>query len=314
MVGGNCTRDKEVLMSGFSITRGCLFPGEVASGESFDKLNIIDDSFVNNVTFRYCDFESADLKGITFNDCIFETCNMKSASFADVQMYDCKFTKCDFSEAGFEDVNIEDCLLELCDFIDLIYVGMLKFSGTKLSKCIFSDFDDVTQILVFNNCKFFSCTFSDYWLMGVTFEDSSIWYTCFDKLKIERSEFLNCQLYYCPFDHIDFDKMLFSGCSLQESTFKSCRMTKEVKFKDTEFVDTVLFDDRGIPVEVTENIIVSPFSGVSIFAQSSSSTIETTGTSPYMLSSSKTHSPAVVKPKEPVIGKYKAVIFKTSGV
>lgn len=301
-------------MSVFGFTRGCLFPGETVSRENFDNLNILDDSFVNNVTFKYCDFESADLKGITFNDCLFENCNMKSASFTGVQMYDCKLTKCDFSEAVFEDVNIEDCLLELCDFIDLIYVGMLKIEHTKLSKCIFSDFDDVTQILIFNDCKFFSCTFDDYWLMGVTFKNCNLWYISFKQLKLEKTEFVNCQIHYCPFENVDFDKMIFEECSLKESTFKSCRMTKEVKFRNTEFVDTCIVGDCVIPVEVTEGIVVSPFNSVSSAARKPPSAIETTENSPYMLPSTRAHTPAIVKPKESTVGKYKAVIFKTSGV
>ncbi|AWV88183.1 pentapeptide repeat-containing protein [Bradymonas sediminis] len=124
-------------------------------------------------TFRDCDFNAADLSGVSFSDCTFEGCNLSVAKLdgtrlQDVYFKNCKLVGVDFSICG--------------DF-----AFSVKFEQSNLHLASF--WSKVMKRTQFIDCELIETNFTESDLSRSTFKDCDLSQAIFASTNLERADF-----------------------------------------------------------------------------------------------------------------------------
>ena len=225
------------------------------------------------------DFDSLDLSGLKFVNCILREVVFDNCDFNGVQFNNCVFLGCFFEQCTLNSVDFESvCFVgipggELCIFKECSITGNanefsclnVSFKSSKFDGLYLNNFRVA-------NTKFAECKFMN----AVSFEGAQITSCQFDACEFDEGhapaseiinvEFVNCDLKNVNFDHCSLNRTRFFECKLavnfydstllsgefnnsniEESNLSFCDLT-DCKFIKTELFAATLTGAKGLMV------------------------------------------------------------------
>ena len=126
---------------------------------------------------------------------------------------DCEFVNCYFSYADLSQKVFVNCVMDTCNL--------------SLSKIVNTGFQNV----LFRECKITGVNFSNSksFSFAVSFENCSLDYSIFHKLRLKETKFTGCSLVESDFTEADLSRSVFLNCDLNRTVFNRT-ILKEVDF------------------------------------------------------------------------------------
>lgn len=141
--------------------------------------NLLPKDSYEDCTFKGCNFNSADMAGLTFINCRFDGCdlslaNLKNTSLQEVKFISSKLLGIQFSDCRkfLMELDFENCIMKLSLF------SMLKLKNTR-----------------FKNCELQETDFSEADLTGAIFDECDLLRTIFFHTNLEKADFSSARNY-----------------------------------------------------------------------------------------------------------------------
>ncbi len=141
-------------------------------------------------TFENIDFSEKRLSNSEFQNCEFINCNFTKSNLSSNDFMDCTFKSCNFSLT-----NLLDTGLKSCAFMDS------KLMGLDFSKC-------------------------NSFLFSVSFQKCTLDYASFYKMKMKKTNFIDCSTKEVDFSETDLSMSVFKKCDLLNTTFVGTNLEK----------------------------------------------------------------------------------------
>jgi len=156
-------------------------------------LNPLPAAEYDNCTFNGCNFNSADIGGITFADCRFEDCNLTMAGVRHTALKNVIFINCkmvgfnfNFCDSFLLEVAFKDCILHLSSFFGL------KLKNTKFAGCDLREADFAQADLTgasFDGCDLSRAIFQDTILEKTDFRTARNYSIDPERNRIKKGKF-----------------------------------------------------------------------------------------------------------------------------
>lgn len=126
------------------------------------------------------------------------------------EFQDCRFINCDFTKSDLRSNIFHDCTFERCNF------SMVQVEGVGFQSVRFID------------CKVLGVDFSlsSKFGLSLSFENCSLDYSVFFRLKLQKTKFIGCSLKEVDFTESDLTAAEFTGSDLTGATFYNTILEK----------------------------------------------------------------------------------------
>ncbi len=126
------------------------------------------------------------------------------------EFHHCKFINCDFTKSDLRTNIFQDCTFERCNF------SMVMVEGVGFQNVQFID------------CKVLGVDFSlsSKFALSLSFENCSLDYSVFFRLKLQKTKFINCSLKEVDFTESDLTASEFTGSDLTAAHFSNTILEK----------------------------------------------------------------------------------------
>ena len=145
---------------------------------------------IENKLFERIDFTVNSLPRGEYENCRFVNCVFYSGDLSHITFRECQFDSCDFSLAKLKNTALNDI-----HFVDCKMLGVL-----------------------FEECNPF--------LLSVDFENCLLKLAVFNKLKLKKTRFKNCNLQETDFTETDLSGSVFDNCDFHRAIFHKTMLEK----------------------------------------------------------------------------------------
>ncbi len=145
-----------------------------------------------------------------FEDQVFENIDYTQKPLALGEYEHCRFVNCNFSETNFSHFRFAETQFEGCN------LSMVKLGDTAF------------QDILFKNCKLLGLRFDHChpFLLTMQFENCLLNLSSFYKLKLSKTNWVNCQLHEVDFTETDCSQAIFTQCDFAQSIFDNSILDK----------------------------------------------------------------------------------------
>ena len=140
--------------------------------------------------FENVDYSEKRLFNREFINCVFTNCNFTKSDLSNNDFADCNFNSCNFSLTLLQDAGLKN----------------IKFVGCKLMGIDFSKCNSFLFSVVFHNCQ--------------------LDYSSFFKLKMKKTNFVDCSIKEVDFAETDLSMAVFNNCDLLNTSFMRTNLEK----------------------------------------------------------------------------------------